>query len=106
MRCRHRTPFGAEVLENGETRFALWAPAAGTVEELKDLVRSARERGLTVRWRLGDGSLLTLLANLASEPLGGLGRAEGDLLYASGGVAETGGELPGWSVAWYLREAG
>jgi len=21
-------PFGAEVLENGETRFALWAPAA------------------------------------------------------------------------------
>ena len=25
-------PFGAEVLENGETRFALWAPAAETVD--------------------------------------------------------------------------
>ena len=25
-------PFGAEVLENGEIRFALWAPAAETVD--------------------------------------------------------------------------
>jgi hypothetical protein len=29
---------------------------------------------------------------------------EGDLLYATGGAAERGGEIPAWSVAWYLRE--
>src|SRR5215217_3387405 len=29
---RHRMPIGAEVLEDGLTRFALWAPAAETVD--------------------------------------------------------------------------
>ena len=62
------------------------------------------ERGLVVGWTLGDGSGLTLLANLGPDPLGGFGKTAGELLYATGGVAED--TLSGWSVAWYLREAG
>jgi 1,4-alpha-glucan branching enzyme len=196
LRRRHRMPFGAEVLEIGETRFALWAPAAETVdlvleddarpmhreedgtfaltteaapgtryryrldggEEVPDpgaeetfrkavlgwenpddpehagwlelyggllalrrekilprlggipggeaAYRLVGERGLSVRWTLGDGSLLALLANLGPEPLGGFERPPGELLYASEGATEDGSELPAWSVAWYMREPG
>jgi maltooligosyltrehalose trehalohydrolase len=63
--------------------------------------RLVGERGLSVRWTLGDGSLLTLLANLGPEPLGGLERPPGEPLYASEDVSE----LPAWSVAWYMRES-
>lgn len=62
------------------------------------------ERGLIVNWASGDGSRLTLLANLGPDPLGGFSRPDGDLLYATG--EDPGSDLPGWSVAWYLREAG
>jgi hypothetical protein len=53
---------------------------------------------------LGDGSLLTLRANLRPEPLGGFEETVGELLFAS--VTEDGRELPSWSVAWHLRNAG
>ncbi len=53
---------------------------------------------------LRDGSLLTLRANLRPEPLGGFEETVGELLFAS--VTEDGRELPGWSVAWHLRNAG
>ncbi len=58
------------------------------------------ERGLSVRWPLGDGSTLALLANLGPEPLGDPEWPQGELLYASEGVHAHGRELPGWSVAW------
>ena len=61
------------------------------------------KRGLEVRWMLGEGSRLTLLANLGDEAFGGFERPEDNLLYAANG-AETGNELPAWSVAWYLRK--
>lgn len=68
--------------------------------------RLVGERGLRARWTLGDGSLLTLLANLGEEPLAGFEPPDGRPLYATPGAAEDGRELPPWSVAWHLREAG
>lgn len=67
------------------------------------LYRMVGERGLRAQWTLGDGSLLTLLANLGPERMGGFDNPPGELLYATEGVEEA-RELPGWSVAWYLRK--
>jgi hypothetical protein len=128
VRHRHPMPFGAEVLGNGEARFSLLAPASETVklilegeilpmrhEEIVPRIfgfpgeaafRPVGERGVRAEWTLGDGYLLTLLANLGPEPLGGFEQATGELLYATGGVTGDGPKLPGWSVGWYLREAG
>ncbi len=68
--------------------------------------RLVGDRGLRAQWTLGDGSLLTLLANLGEEPLAGFEDVPGTPLYATEGVPEEGRELPGWSVAWYLRTGG
>lgn len=66
------------------------------------------EGGLRVEWRLGDGSALTLLANLGESPLS-ITAAElpsGKPLYAyppgptSNGTAD---RLSSWSLAWFLR---
>nr|MBA3389995.1 DUF3459 domain-containing protein [Rubrobacter sp.] len=63
--------------------------------------RLVGERGLEARWRLGDGSRFSLLANLGDESLGGFEEPEEGPLYATG-IPANGGELPAWSVAWYL----
>ena len=63
------------------------------------------QRALAVSWRLGDGSRLSLLANLgeeavASPPPGG------DLIFASARLDDAlikGGQLPPWSAAWHLQ---
>ncbi|MEW6638391.1 MAG: malto-oligosyltrehalose trehalohydrolase [Actinomycetota bacterium] len=68
--------------------------------------RLVGERGVRVQWTLGDGSLLTLLANLGPDRLGGFEQGMGELLYATEGATAGERELPGWSVAWYLREGG
>ncbi len=66
------------------------------------------EIGLMVRWTLGDGSLLTLLANLGDDPLPGpvpLPQPTGDVLHlepAHAGEAIAAGHLPAWTAAWYL----
>ncbi|MGB3683974.1 MAG: malto-oligosyltrehalose trehalohydrolase, partial [Rubrobacteraceae bacterium] len=60
--------------------------------------------GLRAQWRLGDYSILTLLANLGEDPLPEFERPDGGLLYSTEGVAEGARELPAWSVAWYLEE--
>ncbi len=67
--------------------------------------RLVGERDLTASWTLGDGSTLALLANLGSEPGPGFEEPQGRLLYATGDEPE-GGNLPPWSIAWYLAEAG
>ena len=67
--------------------------------------RVVGERGLRAQWRLGDNSLLTLLANLDEESIG-FEKENGRLVYATEGVAEGKWELPAWSVAWYLEESG
>ncbi len=80
------------------------------VPRLKDLPgerswgRVIGGQGLRAQWRLGDNSILTLLANLDEDPLPEFDEAGGRLLYATGGVTESGRELPAWSVAWYLEE--
>ncbi|MDQ3386042.1 MAG: malto-oligosyltrehalose trehalohydrolase [Actinomycetota bacterium] len=68
--------------------------------------RLVGERGLRVQWTLGDGAMLTLLANLGDEALGGFEQAVGELLYATPGADADERELPAWSVAWYLKERG
>jgi maltooligosyltrehalose trehalohydrolase len=62
------------------------------------------DRGLSVRWTLGDGSQLALLANLGPEPLEGPEWPPGGRLYASEEVTGHRQELPGWSVLWHLAE--
>jgi len=69
-------------------------------------------RGLLVRWRLGDGSRLTLLANLGEAELPVANREAdlptGDPLYAeprSLAAARMPDQLPGWSLIWWLQEA-
>jgi hypothetical protein len=64
------------------------------------------DRGLSVEWRLGDDSRLSLLGNYANEPLGGAQRPPGILLYSSDTALEASlakGTLPPWSVAWFLE---
>lgn len=60
--------------------------------------------GLRVEWRLGDGSLLTLLANLGAQTAE-LPLPPGVVFYQSGNVSAgelSAGRLPPWSVAWLL----
>lgn len=80
------------------------SPRLGNVPGGAALYRTVGERGLRVQWPLGDGSLLTLLANLGDEELGGFEAAPGRLLYATEGAARQERTLPPWSVAFYLRE--
>ena len=59
---------------------------------------------LRVHWRLGDDSHLTLLANLAEEPVIALSKPTGRLLYAVPGEPVSVNDrvqLPPWSVSWY-----
>jgi 1,4-alpha-glucan branching enzyme len=74
----------------------------GGVPDGETTYETVDERGPRVRWELGDGSILTLLANLDPGPLDGAERPPGRLLYSSEDVTEDGRELPGWSVLWYL----
>jgi maltooligosyltrehalose trehalohydrolase len=77
-------------------------PLLGGIPGGESSYETLDERVLRVRWKLGDGSMLTLLTNLGPEPLDGVERPSGRLLYASDGVTDDGGGLPGWSVLWYL----
>ena len=59
---------------------------------------------LTAWWILGDGSRLTLHANLATDAVSSIAAPDGRLLFATGGnIKDT---LPPLSVAWHLIEAG
>ena len=62
-------------------------------------------RALSLRWRLGDGSLLKLVANLG-EDLVQAEPASGDLIFATTNLDAAmikAGQLPPWSVAWHLQ---
>ncbi len=67
------------------------------------------ERALQASWRLGDGSRLTLLANLGAAPVSGVGRPAGVALFAGSSGLElelAKGMLPPWSAAWFLEAGG
>jgi malto-oligosyltrehalose trehalohydrolase len=69
------------------------------------------ERALRVDWRLGDGSLLCLVANLGAEAVGDAGEsaaAPGRLLFETpAGAAQSAkhGSLPPWTVVWRIDAA-
>lgn len=82
---------------------------AGTQGNASEL-RRLGERGMRIEWRLGEGSRLTLLANLHEQPLP---VAPDEMpvdnpLYTHppGGTSDlAAGRLPPWAVAWFLGEA-
>lgn len=60
-------------------------------------------RAFKVAWRLGDDSILTVIANFSAVPLPGVVPGGGRLLYSTyGGV----GALPAWAVDWFLDDGG
>ncbi|XSG86168.1 MAG: malto-oligosyltrehalose trehalohydrolase [Methylohalobius sp. ZOD2] len=61
-------------------------------------------RGLQAAWRMGDGSLLTLLANLSGQPLRKLEIPSGSLIgtQPEGIGRRLDEQLPPWSLAWFL----
>ena len=61
--------------------------------------RSLGPRAFTIAWRLADGSVLTLTANLGPEPYPA-DLPPGRLLHATHAMDP--GTLPSWSVAWTL----
>ena len=69
------------------------------------------DAGLWVHWRLGDGSELTLLANLGDTELDAPEPARADpanplhLEPAGAAAALENGRLPPWTAAWHLRPA-
>ena len=61
------------------------------------------DRGLTVTWTLGDGSMLTLLAHLAADPGAGPWTwPAGERLYTTHPDVVRPDTLPAWFVAWFL----
>jgi len=64
--------------------------------------------GLIVRWHLGDGARLTLLANLGDGPVEGALHFAGTALYLSQpGLPDifSTGRMPPWCAAWFIEEA-
>jgi glycogen operon protein len=67
--------------------------------------RRIGERGLFVEWQLGDGSRLTLLANLGEPADAGFERPAGEPLWVTGPDVRAdlaSGGMPSWGVAFFL----
>lgn len=66
------------------------------------------KRALLVEWRLGDGSMLRLVANADEKTLSAIPEVRGTVFYESEpGLASRlrHGSIPPWSVAWFLEPA-
>ena len=66
----------------------------------------SQHRTISVDWRLADGSLLELRANLGIEPAPSPAKTSGSMIYSSSLELEKAfemGSLPPWSVIWSLR---
>ena len=62
-----------------------------------------------LEWRMGDGSTLVLVANMASTPSKSpVAPPSGRLVYATDETAVSGraSQLPPWTVAWFVDESG
>ena len=74
--------------------------------KIKALYTAREHLGLTAEWEFGDGSKLTLLANLGCVPLSAVTAPDSPILYASEGVREDElkrGNLLPWSVVWFVE---
>ncbi len=91
--CRVGDP--AANLSGASPSFGASRPAAAPTGELADTKAS----GLLCEWRLGDGSLYRLIANLSAETLPH-GLPSGEEVYYSHAPAAA---LPPWSVYWQLE---
>ncbi len=110
-----RLDWATAVTEQGQSRVALVRQLLALRREqiiprLRDLPRRKAaftvfgKQGLQVQWRLGDGTHLILIANLGTRPLSAASPLSGQLLWTThpGRSADRDGELPGWSVGWFL----
>ncbi len=79
------------------------APRLGHLSGDQGDFRMLGARALEAHWRLGDGSRLTLLANLDDQPLPGIKRSTSELLYTA--AALDGATVPAWGVCWFLERA-
>ncbi len=61
-----------------------------------------RGGAVIVHWKMGDGSRLTLAANLSAEPLAGIPTAKGRKIFGVGAVEDS--RLGAWSIAWRLQD--
>jgi maltooligosyltrehalose trehalohydrolase len=66
--------------------------------------RALSELAVLVWWSLGDGTQLSLYANLGAAAVAGIPATKGRLLFATSPVGDD--ALPPLSAAWYLRKAG
>jgi maltooligosyltrehalose trehalohydrolase len=66
------------------------------------LVVERRGGMVTIEWRLGDGSVLSLIANFGGEVFLDPPWPKGRLLFASAPVEPTEKRLPGWTTVWFL----
>jgi malto-oligosyltrehalose trehalohydrolase len=95
--------FHAKLLE---LRKEYIVPRLAGARSLDWSVGGPRRRFIRVRWRLGDASILALVANMDAEAApGDPGDNQGQLLFATGtarGPADDPAALPPWFVAWRL----
>lgn len=69
-------------------------------------VGGAARRSIRVRWRLGDGSVLALVANMGPEPAPAhAGDSLGRLVFTSDPMRPNPAALPPWFVAWWIAAA-
>jgi malto-oligosyltrehalose trehalohydrolase len=78
-------------------------PRLGRLDDGQGHYRMLTGHALEAYWTYGDGSRITLLANLGDEPMPGNERPAGELLYAT--AALDGGVVPPWGVFWFLERA-
>lgn len=82
-------------------------PLLKAIEEgTADYVPMGR-RGLRAQWSLRDGSHLVLLANLGPDALADVEAPEARMIFSLPEALSGAGRwntLPGWSVAWFIRE--
>lgn len=84
-------------------RAAELMPRLAAGESRAEAAEPLGRHGVRAVWRLGDGSRLTLLANLGPAALPLDAKPEGRPLHVHGALEDAG--LPPWSVAWFLAEA-
>ncbi|MGE0384495.1 MAG: malto-oligosyltrehalose trehalohydrolase [Gammaproteobacteria bacterium] len=81
-------------------------PRLAGIGSLAESARVARPgpHALHVQWTLGDGSRLTLVANLGPSPIELDTPPAGERLFATANVGTEVARLPGWAVLWHIAK--